>query len=285
MEIVLALGSAVAYGAADFMGGLVTRANHVITVVLLSQLVGTAGLLIVLPLLDHGGASTEAIAWGAASGVAGAIGVVLLYAGLAAGRMSLVAPVTAVEAASVPVLFGLIAGERPGAWALTGVALALTAVVLVSGVPQSGRGARRRSGSGRMSGGLPQALGAGLAFGAFFILLDRAGGASGMWPLVGARASSLSLISLAFLTQRPPLAPAPGTSAGIAASGFLDVVANLLYLLATQRGLLSLVAVLTSIYPAVTVLLARLVLDERMRRSQILGLTAAAAGVVLISAG
>ena len=277
MAIVLSLLAALSYGAADYVGGFVSKRNDVLRVVLLSQLFGTVPLLLVFPLVNTGVASPQALWWGCAAGIAGGTGVVLLYRGLAQGRMSVVAPITAVEAAIVPVLFGLLTGERPGSMSLTGVVIALVAVALVSSSAETA--------SEKGTSGVPEAIGAGLAFGVFFIVLDQAGDGAGMWPILSMRATSLVLVAIGVLLTRTKLTPAPGTLGGIALSGMLDVAANVLYLLSTQHGLLSLVAVITSMYPAATVLLARLLLNERLTRNQLFGLAFAAIGVTLIALG
>ena len=280
MAILLSLCAAVTYGAADFVGGLMTKRNDVFRVVFISQLFGLLPLVVAFVVLNDGSYSTRAIGWGIAAGIAGATGVLLLYRGLAIGRMSVVAPITAVEAAVVPVLFGLITGERPSSWALAGVVIALASVALISSVPDEDGldGRARRS-------GLAEALGAGLAFGAFFILLDGAGDDAGMWPLVAMRLASLVLVALILVGTRPSLRPAKGTLVGIAFAGMFDVVANVFYLLSTRRGLLAIVAVITSMYPAMTVLLARLWLKESFAGIQRLGLVLAGAAITLIAIG
>lgn len=277
MAIVLSLLAALTYGAADYVGGFASKRNEVFRVVLISQLFGTVPLLLIFPLLNDGHISADAIRWGCAAGVAGGAGVVLLYRGLAKGRMSVVAPITSVEAAAVPVLFGLITGERPGLWSLVGVVVALLAVALVSSsaetAPLEG------------SSGVPEAIGAGIAFGIFFIVLDQAGDGAGMWPILAMRATSLVLVAIALVATKTALRPASGTLWWIALSGVLDVAANVLYLLSTRHGLLSLVAVITSMYPAATVVLARLLLNERLTQNQLVGLGLAAVGVTLIALG
>lgn len=283
MAVVLALLASVTYGSADFLGGLFTRRAGVLTVVLVSQAMGTLLLALAVPFFLDQEYSAGTLGWGAAAGVAGAAGVTLLFRGLARGRMSIVAPTTGTVAAALPVLVGLLAGERPAAIALVGVVLALAAVALVSA---SEHGAETTAaGDEPQASGLPEALGAGTSFGLFFILLDNAGDAAGLWPLVGARASSLTIMTVAVLLTGAAFKPPAGTFAGIAVAGVLDVAANLFYLLASQRGLLALVAVLTSMYPATTVLLARVVLKERLSRTQMVGLAFAAAGVVAIATG
>ncbi|HEV2755560.1 MAG TPA: DMT family transporter [Actinomycetota bacterium] len=283
MAFVLGLAAALTYGAADFVGGLASRKAPVLSVVLLSQVAGTGLLLAALPFFLDPGPTTESLAWGAASGAAGAAGVLFLYKGLASGSMSVVAPITAVEAAGVPVLWGLATGERPAPVAVAGVVVALVAVVLVSGYEPAGRSETRTPFLRRP--GVTDALIAGASFGFFFILLDKTGDDAGLWPLVGARAASLSLLTALVLSRRHRPAATPGARSAIVAAGVLDVAANLLYLLSTREGLLSIVAVLTSLYPASTVLLARVFLDERIGRLQMAGLGAAVAGVVMMAAG
>lgn len=284
MAIVLGLAAALTYGAADFVGGLASRKGALLSVVLLSQIAGTALLLAALPFFLDPGPTGASLGWGAASGAAGATGVLFLYKGLAAGSMSVVAPITAVEAAGVPVLWGLAGGERPSVVAIAGVVVALIAVVLVAGYEPAATGEERRVPLFRRPG-VADALVAGASFGVFFILLDRAGNEAGMWPLVGARAASLTILALLVLSRRQRLGAEPGTRTAIVAAGVLDVAANLLYMLSTREGLLSIVAVLTSLYPVSTVLLARIFLGERIGRFQMAGLGAALAGVVMMAAG
>jgi drug/metabolite transporter (DMT)-like permease len=264
----------VVYGTADFFGGLATRRSQVLSVVVLSQLAGLALILGLLPLLP-GAFDSRALAWGLAAGLAGAAGLVLFYRALATGVMSVVAPTTAVTSAALPVTFGLATGERPTVWALAGVALALGAVLLVS---QEGSAGKRGSLASVLA-----ALAAGAGFGGFFILLSMAAHEAGLWPLVGARLSSISLVVLLAVLTRRALKPGPGSLHIIVAAGVLDMAANVLYLLAQQDGLLSLVAVLVSLYPASTLLLARQVLGERLRAVQIAGVACALVAVALIA--
>ena len=284
MAVVLSLLAALTYGAADFIGGFVAKKVHVLSVVLISQLIGTIPFLMVFPFLNDTPFSGHAFWWGTVSGIAGGTGVTLLYAGLAKGRMSVVAPVTAVEAAVVPVIFGLISGERPSPLALTGVAAAVVAVALISSAPDPDP-SDDIAARGRATPGLLHALGAGAAFGAFFIFLDLAGDRESLWPLVGTRTASISLVTVAILVTTRSVSAPRSTLPAIAWSGLFDMAANIFYLLATRQGLLSLVAVITSMYPATTVLLARVVLKERLGRTQLLGIACAAIGIALISGG
>jgi drug/metabolite transporter (DMT)-like permease len=281
MAIVLGLAAALTYGAGDFVGGLVSRRAPLLSVVYLSQIAGSLLLVASVPLLVDSGPEGGALAWGGASGVAGATGVLFLYRGLATGRMSVVAPITSLEAAVVPVLWGLGTGERPPLVALCGVVVALVAVLLVAGFEPSAGVTEGRS---RLAPGVREALAAGVAFGLFFILLDGAGDDTGLWPLVAGRTASFAVLSALVLLRRERIVATPGTRVPIVGAGLLDVAANLLYLLSTREGLLSIVAVLTSLYPASTILLARIVLGERMGRAQLAGLALAAVGVAMMAA-
>lgn len=281
MAVILGLAAALTYGTADFLGGLATRRTRVFTVVLLMQIFGGLLLLLLFPFFSDVAPTSDAIWWGALSGLAGGTGVTFFYQALAIGRMSIIAPITGVVAASVPVIFGLLTGERPSALALGGVVLSLVAVALVSRTPDDEAGQRQ---SLRASGTL-HALAAGLGFGGFFILLSEAGHDTGLWPLVGTRLSSTALLAVALLLARGWEKPDGKTWPLIAGAGVFDVAANLFFLLAAREGLLSIVAVLTSMYPAATVLLARIVLREKLGGVQLGGLATAAVGVVAISIG
>ena len=274
--ILLALASALVYGAADFCGGLATRRATAFAVVAFSQAAGLVLLLTLLPWLGGDPAPAD-LAWGAAAGVAGAAGLVLFYRALAEGVMSVVAPVTAVSAAAVPVLGGLALGERIGVWAAVGILLALVAVVLVAaeGGLSSLRAAR--------PAGLVPALAAGAGFGLFFVLLDRTREESALGPLVGARLVSVALVVvLALLARRSLHVPRSVLPVALLA-GIADMGANALFLLAAQQGELAITGVLASLYPVSTVVLAQVVLRERLVRTQVAGLATAAAAVVLIA--
>ncbi|MFF5208738.1 EamA family transporter [Streptosporangium sp. NPDC000396] len=275
--VVLATVCAVVYGTADFFGGLATRRSRVLAVVVLSQMAGLALVAALLPFLP-GVLTVEALAWGVAAGVSGAAALVLFYRALATGVMSVVAPITATTSAALPVLFGLITGERPKATALGGVVLALVAVLLVSRDSSP-------AAPGRGYGPVLASLTAGAGFGGFFILLAQTPDDSGMWPLFGARTISITFIALLALATRRTLRPAPGGLRVIVAAGALDMAANLLFMLAQQQGMLSLIAVLVSLYPASTLLLARHVLGERLNAVQMTGIGFTLAAVTLIAAG
>ncbi|NRQ33301.1 DMT family transporter [Nonomuraea sp. NN258] len=272
--VILATACAVVYGTADFFGGLGAKRSPVLAVVALSQLAGLALIVALLPVLP-GDLSAPALLWGLAAGISGALGLVMFYRALAVGVMSVVAPATAVTSAALPVLWGLASGERPQFWALVGVALALGAVLLVS--------QDRSSSGGGSAGSVIVALVAGVGFGGFFVLLAQAPHEAGLWPLAGARLSSITLVVTIALATRRALRPGPGSIRLILAAGLLDMTANVLYLLAQREGLLSLVAVLVSLYPASTLLLARQVLGERLRPVQVAGVACALVAVGLIA--
>ena len=283
MTIVLGLAAAVVYGAADFLGGLATKRSGAYCVVVWSQFAGLVVLALAAVVLGDPFPGMRDIGWGALGGVGGGAGVVLLYRGLSIGRMAVVAPTAAVFAAAVPVAMGIVLGERPHVAALAGVAVALLAIVLVSSGPGEPHATAPAAAAGWRKPGLLEALGAGLGFALFFVCLDNTAPDAGLWPLLAARVS-IAVAAVAALATRTSMRPAPGTLGRIAIVGVLDMVANLLYLLASRRGLLSIVAVLVSLYPASTVVLARFVLNERLSARQLGGLLAAGAGVALIAA-
>jgi drug/metabolite transporter (DMT)-like permease len=277
VAVLLALTSAVVYGTADFLGGLASRRASVFGVVGLSQVIGLGALLLLLPWLG-GPVGPPDVAWGAAAGLAGAVGLVVFFRALAHGVMSVIAPVTAVTAAAVPVLVGLLSGNRIDAWAAVGIALALVAVVLVSA--EGGLSALRVA----RPASLTPALMAGVAFGTFFVLLDRTSADAGLTPLVAARLASMSLAVTVALVTRQSLRVPRAALPVVAASGVGDMTANALFLLATQQpGQLAVTGVLASLYPVSTVILAQVLLRERLAGAQVAGLGAAVAAVVLIT--
>ncbi len=276
MAVVLALASAVVYGVADFCGGVASRRGAAGALVAQSQ---AAGLVVVALLPWLGGAPAPAdLAWGAAAGVAGGAGLLLFYRALATGVMSVVAPVTAVSAAALPVLGGLALGERLGPAAVAGIGLALVAVVLVAaeGGLSSLRSARPAT--------VAPALAAGAGFGLFFVLLERTGDDAGLTPLVASRVVSVLVVgALALATVRSVRVPGRVLPVVLAA-GVGDMAANALFLLATQAGgQLAVTGVLASLYPVSTVVLAQVLLRERLAGAQQVGLAVAAAAVVLIA--
>lgn len=286
MAIVLGLLVAATYGSADFLGGLSSKRASVSAVVVLSQLTGLP-LLAVLVVAAGGEANGRTLGLGAVAGAFGAFGLVCLYRGLASGRMSVVAPITGVGAALVPVAWGLVRGERPDTLALVGVALAVIAVGLVSRTDDDvldGEDTGSAEERAPTSSYVLLAVLGGIAFGTLFVLLAEAGDDAGFWPLAAGRAVSIPVLALGTVVTRRSFAVASRSAfVTIVGAGVLDMAANAFFLLASRRGLLALVGVVSSLYPAATVLLARFVLHERLRPVQLGGLVMAATGVVLIA--
>ncbi|MGP4022965.1 EamA family transporter [Actinomadura sp. 3N407] len=293
MVTALALSAALAYGLADFLGGAVARKSTALKALTWCVPIGLA-VVLVSALLAGGTASPGPMAWGFAAGLSGGAGLITFYRALARGPMNVVAPVSALAAAVLPVAVGVALGERLDASVLAGVLLCLVAIGLVSmeagdGAENAGPGAsgwRRLLDSGPAMAGV-----SGTCFGVFFILLKAAGDGTGLWPIVGARVGNLVIVAVAllFLVFRGgDLGPRVSgrTLIGLALlSGTLDAGANVLYFLAAHSGMLSLAAVLTSLYPAITVLLARIAYSERLRVIQRVGMGVAVAGVALVTVG
>ncbi|MFF3563660.1 EamA family transporter [Streptomyces sp. NPDC002574] len=270
-----ALGSSLAYGCADFLGGLGARKAHVLRTVTVAAPASLAVELLLWPVLGASFSWTGA-GWGAASGVASAAAFALLYKTLAIGPMNVLSPVTALVSAALPVTVGLLQGEHLGVAGLLGLPLALAAVVLVS----AGPGAR----SSRPSRtALLLALGAGAAIALQLVCLHQAPSDSGVAPLIVGRAVSSAVILAAAAAMHRRLGAEKPAYAISATAGVLDSLANLLFLFAARSGDLTVVAVITALYPAGTVLLARSVLAERIHRSQLVGLGVAAAAVSLLA--
>ncbi|MER6349000.1 EamA family transporter [Streptomyces sp. NPDC001595] len=275
IALLLALGSSLAYGCADFFGGLGSRKAHVLRTVMIAAPASLAVELLLWPVLGAS-FSAGAVGWGAVSGVASAAAFALLYRTLAIGPMNVLSPVTALVSAALPVGVGLLQGEHLAAAGLVGLPLALVAVVLVS----AGHGA----GSARPSRtALLLALGAGAAIALQLVFLHQAPADSGVAPLIVGRAVSSAVTLAAAGLLRRRLGPERPAYAMSAAAGVLDSVANLLFLLAVRSGDLTVVAVITALYPAGTVLLARGVLAERIHRGQLVGLGTAAVAVSLLA--
>jgi drug/metabolite transporter (DMT)-like permease len=279
MLLVLALASAALYGAADFLGGLASRRTNAIAVVVIAQFSGLAALVLMLPLLPPAAPAQDDWLWGAAAGITGGIGVALLYRALAIGSMAIVAPITAVCAVIVPVAVSIAFSEWPGTGAMAGIALAILAIVLVSQSPSAADSGNPGPSGSRGAG---TALLSGVAIGLFFLSLARVSADAGLWPLVAARTVSSVLFAILALVARRPLRMARPVAVVAISGGVIDMLANVLYLLATRHGPLSLVVTLASLYPASTVLLARVVLRERLSRVQAAGVVCALVAVVLI---
>jgi drug/metabolite transporter (DMT)-like permease len=299
MGVFLGLLAGFTYGAADFIGGLASRKSTVFSVVVVSQAVGLVLLLAIMPLLGSTQVVPGDILWGSLAGVAGALGISLLYRGLAIGRMSLVSPITAVIAAVVPFVTGLAMHEHPSSFAIAGVLIALVAVVLVSSTEMPGEPASNAApglvglpphsaaaaNSWLRQPGLIEAVLSGIGIGFFYVFLAHTRAQAGMWPLAASRFCSAAILIVVALAARRSILPSRGGWSPIAIAGLLDMFANACYLLATRHGLLAIVAVLASLYPASTVMLARLVLHEKLSRTQLTGVGCALVAIALIAVG
>ncbi len=286
METVLALAAAALYGSADFLGGTASRRASAFAVLAVTVPAGAVVMLTATLLLGgvSGGAlgwtgiSVTGAGWAAAAGICGALGLIAFYAAFAAAPMSVVAPVAALVSTVLPVGDAVLAGERMGPGVAAGVAVCVAAVVLVS----AGSSAGTQPGASRLRGVWFAVL-AGVAFGLFFLFLRNAGTSGVIWPVAVSRTAGAAIaLACCAATRTRPLGR--DGALGIAlASGAVDALANVCYVLATRAGLFGLAVVLTSLYPGVTVLLARIVHGERMRWVQRAGLLLAAAGIILVT--
>jgi len=282
MTAILALSAAVVYGTSDFFGGVAARRSSPLAVTFFAHVVGLSLLILALPLLPTAHPQIRDLVYGGVAGALGAGGLILFYRALSRGTMSVVAPVAALFGAVLPVVVGLGLGEHLSIPAFVGIGVAITAVALVSREHHD-PGSAPRVDHGRMGHPLVLAMLAGVAFGGFFVLLSRTGPDAGLWPLLSARVVSVALLGSVIVFTGRSLHPTPGSRRLIVAAGAGDMIANVLYLLAVRHGLVSLVAVIVALYPAATVLLAQVVLGERLRRVQMGGLALAASAAVLLA--
>ncbi len=276
MGIVLGLLAAASYGAADFLGGFAARRNPMFAVTVLSQAAGFILLVVALPFFG-GHATRDALLFGALAGMCGGVGITLLYHALSIGKMGVVSPITAVLGAAFPVGAGVLRGEHLSVWQAMGIGVALVAVVLISLSTEP---------DGRLefsTAGVKEAIVSGIFIGGFLIFLAAAGRNAGLYPLVSARLASTLFVMLIALVLRQSIVPLRAGVPIILVAGAIDMAANCLYLFATYAGYVSIAAVLTSLYPASTVLLARIVLGERLAALQKTGVALALAGVALIA--
>jgi uncharacterized membrane protein len=278
MTVVLALLSALMYGLSDFVGGLVSRRVSAWSAAVVGQASST--LFTALAALFVAGSPTVAhFGWGAVAGLSGGVGTAFLYRGLSSGRMGVVAPVSAVGSAVVPVIAGALTGERPGSLMWVGILLALPAIWLISTVPRAAEDEHRES----FAAGLTDGVLAGLGFGGMFAALGQVPDSAGLWPLATVQGFSVVGVVLLATGLRVDWLPRSRGTAWAALTGPLGATAALAFLLATHHGLLTLSGVLAAFYPAVTVLLAVVVLRERIHRVQAIGLALCSVSIVLVS--
>jgi len=277
LGLLLALGASVSWGVADYLGGVKSRVVPLLTLIAVSQL---AGLVLTAAIAGATGSFPDArtAVYAALGGTAGVIAVAAFYRGMAIGRISIVAPVSATGVV-LPVAVGLARGEKPGSLALAGIALALVGVILASAESEPGGGPG-------LAAGVPLALAAAFGFGVFFLFVAKASEHHhALAATFVLRLTTAPLVLLALLLLRQPFRIPPRNLHWLVLLGVLDSGANTLYALATDHGLLSLVSVLGSLYPLTTVLLAQALLREHVSRHQKVGVVAALAGIALISAG
>jgi drug/metabolite transporter (DMT)-like permease len=287
MGVVLALGAAVAYGLSDFVGGLVSRRTSAWAVAVLVQVAAALSTAVVA--LAWGGSPTWAdLAWAALAGIGSGAGVGFLFRGFASGRMSVVAPLSAVGAALLPVVTGLATGERPGVLVILAIVLAMPGIWLVASGEDDSAGSPVETAAGPVGGaraaGVVDGILAGLGFGVMFAALGQVPESAGMWPLT--LAQGVSAVAAAALASSLGASWRPTRSSWRALpAGPLSAAAVVCFQLAVQSGLLTVSAVLASLYPAATVLLAMAVLRERIHRAQGVGLLLCGATVVLVTVG
>jgi drug/metabolite transporter (DMT)-like permease len=314
LAVLLALAAAASYSGSDFTAGLAARGTSVIRVTVLTQVTNAVLIVPVIPFVSGQAPSARSLAWGAAAGVSGVVGTVALYLGFRHAAFSVASTVSAVASAAFSVLVGLLLGERPGVLSLAGIALALPAIAGVSAssgqatisqpsqnegsVPDArplgapgpadtppGRPAGpRRSPTGHHAAGVIWGLIAGATIGLFFICLNRAGSATDLWPLAAAELSAVLAITCTAAVTRQLRLPDPGTRWLSVVTGITAAAGTFSYFLATHHGLLAVTAVITSLYPAGTIVLARGLLGERLTAVRMIGLCLAGVSVVLIAA-
>ena len=270
----LALAAAASWGVGDFLGGLKSRSLNPIAVLIVAQPIGLVFVAIWVAARGEGPPGT-AVLWACLSAALGTTGLIAFYRGMAAGALSIVAPIAGAGAA-VPVVWGLANGDSPSAYQEVGFAAAFVGVVLAS--------LERRPETARLAAGVGWAAIAMIAFGGYYVPMHAASHDDFLWPAFVFRLTSVALIAAAWLALRPPRARRADLPA-LAAIGILDTGGNVFFAAASSRGLVSVVSILASLYPVATVMLARAVLHERVQRLQELGIALALAGIVLISAG
>jgi drug/metabolite transporter (DMT)-like permease len=293
LAVVLALLSAIGFGCSDYTAGLATRAASVIRVTILDQATATAVALLVVPFTSMHGLTAASAGWGAGAGVSGVAGAMVLYLGFRNAEFSVASTLSAVASAVLSVVAGLLLGERPGPLALTGIGLAIPAIAAVSAsgavsvsdpaAPQPD-GADGRAALGRQAHGVGYGLAAGVCFALYFIGLDKAGSGAGLWPVLVAQLAALAVVvAVGAVSGELRLPPASGARVQSALTGVTGMGATTMFFLASHEGLLAITAVITALYPGGTILLARVLLGERLTRVRLIGLGLAAASVALIA--
>jgi len=285
LAIVLALAAAIGYGGSDFAAGLASRSASVIQVTLLASAVAVVVVAAALPFAAAHPPAPSAVAWGAVAGLGGTAGALALYLGFRHAAFSVAGPLSAVGAAGFSVLAGLLLGERPTPLALAGIVVALPAIVGVSASAASAGSGEDPGAPARPAAGVAAGLVAGAGFALLFIGLNRAGSGSGLWPVAAAQVTELvAACGVAMVTGNLRL-PGARSSRLAVITGATGALGTILYFFATHDGFLAVTAVLTSLYPAITIVLARTLLGERLNALRLIGLSLAAVCVALIAVG
>ena len=292
VPVLFALLSAVGYGGSDYAAGIAAREVSVLQLTVLAEAASGLVVLLIVPWVSSQAPSAGSIAWGAAAGVSGVVGALALYMGFRNEAFNVASSLSAVGSATFPLLAGLLIGERPGGLSLIGIALALPAIVAVSassgqpaGNREDGGGAPGHRPAGRHAAGVIWGLVAGAGFAGLFIGLNRAGSSRDFWPLVVAQLAALAAVSAVGAAARHLHLPSARTCWLAAVTGVTGATGIICYFIATHAGLLAVTAVIASLYPAGTIVLARVLLGERLTPIRIAGLCLAAGWVALIAAG
>ncbi len=279
MAVLLSLLSALSYGVSDFLGGLFSKRSGPWQTAVVGQTSSTVCTVAVALFIAGDPVGSDWV-WGVVGGAGSGVGAAFLYRGLAGGRMSVVAPLSAVVCALLPVAVGLVTGDRPSALALAGIVVAFPAIALVSRVVEEDAAAQAAH-----RGGVVDGVVAGLGFGVLFVALGQVRDDAGLWPLAVAQGAAAVVVVLLAVALREAWVPRDRLAWRAAVMGPLGATATTAFLLATREGLLSVVSVISSLYPATTVLLATLVLKERIQAWQGVGLALAASAVTLVALG
>jgi drug/metabolite transporter (DMT)-like permease len=276
MTVLLSLVSALLYGVADFSGGSASRKNSVFSVMVFTQSAGLLVALAVAPLVGPNAPSGIDLAWGAVAGLLGFAGVAALYGGLAKHTAAIVSPLSALVGAALPVAFGVLLGERPSPLVIVGGALCAPAILLLA---YESAETRDRV---KLKASFLYGIVAGLGFGGFFIAISRSSPGSGIWPLLASRTATLIMVSAIVALGRKGFGVRRADLPAAIFAGAADMAANVFFLLATRTGLLMVVTLVTSLYPAPTVILARAFHGQRISPPRAAGIALALAGVALM---
>lgn len=286
LAVVLSLLAAIGFGCSDFTAGLATRAGSVIRVTIVDQAAATVVALAVVPFTPVRGLTAASAGWGAGAGVSGVAGAMVLYLGFRNAEFSVASTLSAVGSAVLSVVAGLLFGERPGVYALTGIGLAIPAIAAVSAgaAAEAAPVPGRQAALGRQALGVGYGLAAGVCFALYFIGLDKAGSGSGLWPVLIAQLAALAVVVvIGAVSGQLRMPPSSRARVQSVLTGITGMAGTTMFFLASHEGLLAVTAVITALYPGGTIVLARVLLGERLTRVRLVGLGLAAASVALIA--